>query len=601
MDKTPKPTKKERDREKDQSTINTKKGKTHIDYIDLSSSPAASSSMAPSRRANTPKTPSRELPNKPGEPSIALEETRKMSSNTIKSRPWDPFTYNSQPLPMFSSDNPVDPPRAGANASFSLMSGGQSRTSDTERSSYSNNVKVKTLETCLSLKDQYLAIPPNSHADQEPFWSRLLEKLERTSLTKGKFKEWKELNRAVESWAQARRSYMRENRLPAVSQSHPELDTLIDQWNLVFAQRFCHIHSGYFGNTIWSQFAEAKLKEVVKAEIDKWIANSLNERRDELQRHIRPTLLSSNSSLKDYYNAVKAMQNQYEAVQRDESQALESEVVMSMVLKLQPRLSAAILQRLNGPTEPTRRTEPVAASREPFSFNMPSTPASSSASTPRQKNKENGSMKNHPGPPVSSPASFNNSTTGVKGEHEKSGGHASKRRKDLDFPNRITTSSSNSKTEVDQAKRPRLDSRSGDSSFPADSRIGDTHDPRSLPFRRPAIPTQAGTRYGTIQNEARGLERNHKPPPSPAEPLTPPWRRNEPPGYRNPGGPPHPPPRYRDQYREGRRYQEVDSYRPPPRAIRESTAEFEGMTIQQQNMSLLRQIKRVQEIVDKKN
>ncbi|RGP68850.1 hypothetical protein FSPOR_5056 [Fusarium sporotrichioides] len=473
---------------------------------------------------------------------------------------------------MFSSDNPVDPPRAGANSSFSSMSGGRSRTSDTERSSYGNNVKVKTLETY-----------------QEPFWSRLLEMLERIPLTKGKFKEWKELNRAVEAWCQARRSYMRENRLPAVSQSHPELDTLIDRWNLVFALRFCKIHQGYIGNTIWPQFAEAKLKEVVKAEIDKWIATSLKERRDELQQHMRPTLLSSNNSLKDYDNVVKELQNQFEVVQRDKSQALESEVVMSIVLKLQPRLSTAILQGLNGPTEPTRRTEPAAASREPFSFTMSSTPASSSASALREKNKENGSMKKHPGPPVSSPASFNNSTAGVKGEHEKSGGDASKKRNHLDLPNRNTTSSSIPKAmSHDQAKRPCLDSRSGDSSFPADSRIGDTRDPRSLPFRRPAIPTQAGTRYGTIQNEARGPERNHKPPPSPAKPLTPPWRRNE------------PPPRYRDQYREGR-YQEVDSYRPPPRAIRESTAEFEGMTIQQQNMSLLRQIKRVQEIVDKKN
>jgi hypothetical protein len=35
--------------------------------------------------------------------------------------------------------------------------------------------------------------------------------------------------------------------------------------------------------------------------------------------------------------------------------------------------------------------------------------------------------------------------------------------------------------------------------------------------------------------------------------------------------------------------------------MRETTVEFQGLTLQQQNMSLLRQIKEVQSLVEKKN
>ncbi|KAL6913657.1 hypothetical protein FSST1_011417 [Fusarium sambucinum] len=177
--------------------------------IDLSCSPASKSSTTPSRfPANAPKA--------------SREQNRPRETSWRKT-----FTYNSQPLPMFSSDNPVDPPRAGVTVGPASL--GSRTSNDTERSSYSNNLKIKVLEICMSLKSRYLAMPPAPHADQEPFWGRVLEMLDLILLTKGKFKEWKEVNRAVEYWCQARRSYMRENRLPSVSQSQPELETLIDQ------------------------------------------------------------------------------------------------------------------------------------------------------------------------------------------------------------------------------------------------------------------------------------------------------------------------------------------------------------------------------------
>ncbi|KAH6966031.1 hypothetical protein EDB82DRAFT_561800 [Fusarium venenatum] len=175
-----KPGKKDRKGEKEPPT----------NVIDLSCSPASKSFMTTSSfPANAPKGPSRE-----------------------HSKAWrNKFTYNSQPLPIFSSNNPPDPPRAGVNVGPASLC---SRTSnDTERSSYGTESKIKVLEICMSLKDRYLAVPNAPHADQEPFWGRLLEMLDLTPITKAKFKDWKEVHRAVEHWCQARRSYMRENRL----------------------------------------------------------------------------------------------------------------------------------------------------------------------------------------------------------------------------------------------------------------------------------------------------------------------------------------------------------------------------------------------------
>ncbi|RBR22361.1 uncharacterized protein FIESC28_04555 [Fusarium coffeatum] len=163
-------------------------------------------------------------------------------------------TYNSKPLPFFSSNDSTGPPSAGPpgtgtnrlRAKSAAAVPDRSRTNDTERSTYSHDCKIKALETCLSLKDRYLDMPPAVQTDQEPFWTQARDSLERKPITRGKFKDWQAVQKGIESWCQPRRSSMREERLPAVSQSHPELDELVDQWNLVFAQRFCKIHMGYF-------------------------------------------------------------------------------------------------------------------------------------------------------------------------------------------------------------------------------------------------------------------------------------------------------------------------------------------------------------------
>ncbi|KAG8669354.1 hypothetical protein FPOAC2_08678 [Fusarium poae] len=526
-----------KDKEKDPTRKDKKgKAKAQTDFIDLSCSPTSKSSKA---QSGPP-------PNAPGGPSL-------LSANTPSgdhSKAWrKTFTHNPQALPMFSSNNPIDPPRAGANASpeslYSRSSG------DTERTSH--EVKIKILEMCISLKNKYLDIPPAAQADQEPFWGRVMEMLNLMPLTKGKYKESKDVHRAVEYWCQPRRSYMRENRLPAVSQSQPELDTLIDQWNLVFAQRFCKIHSGYFANT---QFAQDTMKQIVKDEVDSWITRSLKERRNELERTSQPTLLSADSSLKDYGNAVKGLQNKFEMIKRDKSQALESEAVMSIVLKLQPSLRTAISQFLNGPTEPTRRTEPAIGTLEHVGF----TPCSNGASVPATtvQRLEKPESQRREDDPLRKRKHLETESSGLKGG------------------NTANT------VPYDQSKRPRLDNHHNLPPVADTTRQKDTRVARSPPFRRPPLPSQSPT-----------------------------WKRNGPPdyrndGYRSSGG--HPPHRYEDHYRGDRnqdyyrgRYQDGDRYRPPPRAIRETTADFEGMSIQQQNMSLLRQIKQVKDMVEKKN
>ncbi|KAM0303936.1 hypothetical protein ACHAPM_003512 [Fusarium culmorum] len=273
---------------------------------------------------------------------------------------------------------------------------------------------------------------------------------------------------------------------------------------------------------------------------------------------------------------------------------------MSMVVKLQPGLRTAISQYLDGQTGVAGRTEPggnqqnseFADSRECISFNIPSNGPSVRGSAPPVFV----ARQTIPAPPASpatvpssaparSRTSSNNPTAGVKSElFEKSEGNSSKKRKDSDLPNRNTTSWIENIPKTmshDQAKRPRLDNRPGD------------------------VPTAAdlglkGKSYGNDMGGWRG------------PPLRlPSGRRNTPPEYCSNGqrSPERPHSRYQDQYRESRpqdhhregRYQGVDTYRPPARAMRETTADFEGMTIQQQNMSLLRQIKRVQDMVEKKN
>ncbi|CAG7563761.1 unnamed protein product [Fusarium equiseti] len=325
--------------------------------------PPGPDAAAPTAASHTPtRAPSRQN-GKRGRSTTRREEEQPPASKSD-------HTYNSKPLPLFSSNDSTGPPSTGQRnavrprAKSAAAIPDRPRTNDVERSSYNHDCKIKTLETCLSLKDRYLTMPPAVQTDQKPFWTGVRDFLERISVTRGKFKDWQAVQRAVESWCQPRRSSMRQERLPAVSQSYPELDELVDQWNLVFAQRFCKIHMGYFSNAIWPQFAEEKVTEMVESNLNARTADILTKRCEALQKPNPSALLPTNSSLEDYGNAMKVMNSHPVAAQTDEDQVRKSETVMSMVLELQPGLSAALSQFLSGPNAPMRRSEPSGGQQE---------------------------------------------------------------------------------------------------------------------------------------------------------------------------------------------------------------------------------------------
>ncbi|KAF5680967.1 hypothetical protein FDENT_8305 [Fusarium denticulatum] len=177
--------------------------------------------------------------------------------------PFTPFSLSIGPrprgqpqpqLPIFSSG---DFPQAEARSRPSNnVNNGKNTTpqtpQDIRKRSFTTNEKCQAIEMCLALSEEYLAMPLALHHDQGPCWAKVLsEKLDRSLAAK--MKTWKFLKECVEYWCLVRRALLREGRLPAVSQSQPELDTLIDSWNKVFAQRFCRMYRGYFESATASQ------------------------------------------------------------------------------------------------------------------------------------------------------------------------------------------------------------------------------------------------------------------------------------------------------------------------------------------------------------
>jgi hypothetical protein len=123
---------------------------------------------------------------------------------------------------------------------------------DISKRSFTTTEKCQAIQMCLSLGDDYLAMVPAPNYDQAPFWTKVPnEKLDINSASK--FRNWKNLKECVECWCMVRRTLLREGRLPAVSQSQPELDALVDSWNKVFAERFCRMYRGYFESASGSQ------------------------------------------------------------------------------------------------------------------------------------------------------------------------------------------------------------------------------------------------------------------------------------------------------------------------------------------------------------
>ncbi|KAF4972216.1 hypothetical protein FSARC_1168 [Fusarium sarcochroum] len=497
---------------------------------------------------------------------------------------------------------------------------------DVARRTFSIACKTKTLETCLSLKDEYLGMLPSPLFEQKPFWNKVLEKLESNLITQGKFKGWKDLKYHAEIWCQPRRTNLREGNLPAVSQGQPELDNHVDMWNKVFVQRFCTVHRGYFESAVWP-LAKDKVSAMVKAEVESWISNSSKKRRDELERFARPTLLGRNSSLEDYDNAVKRLQNQFMTSQRDTAQVFETEAIMSLVMELQPGLERTMLQLPNnnrGSINATAQDNDHKSSsphqdraagiqngditypegnvhRERVNFIIPSvearTPVKPPANMarPRTEGHESREYKI----PETTRLTQSSPVLGEDGPSRKrknpepshgspaTPGNLAIRNKSEELGHGAGSTNDPSKA---QSKRPRVDN-GGYSDLPPSSdfslRGRNTQGPRSPP---PLL----GYGYTRSENQTR-QGNSHGNPPEPrgtGRPATPPWARDAP-SRQRPSNPtwssytaPQPP-RYPDTWMpEHDRRHESKSMR-----FRENTMEFGEMTPGRQNMSLREDIK----------
>ncbi|KAI8679166.1 hypothetical protein NCS57_00193400 [Fusarium keratoplasticum] len=217
--------------------------------------------------------------------------------------------------------------------------------SQTPRRIFSMACKIEVMKLCLASKDMYLNMTPSPSFDQRPFWDDVFQNIELNHATQGKFNEWKDLRYHVDVWVQPRRTSLRENNLPALSVGQPELDQLIDEWNRVFAQRFCAINRGYFESNLWP-LAEGHVMSIMQSEIQTWITGALERRMNELGRYTR-RVLGNNRRPEDYDNPVRRLFYSSQATsQSDAAQVRETEALMSLVLELQPQLRSAIADDL---------------------------------------------------------------------------------------------------------------------------------------------------------------------------------------------------------------------------------------------------------------
>ncbi|KAM0239426.1 hypothetical protein ACHAP5_008348 [Fusarium lateritium] len=512
---------------------------------------------------------------------------------------------------------------------------------DIARKTLGVTCKSKVMELCLSLKDEYLAMNPAPLHDQEPFWTQLLEKLESNIVTQGKFKVWKDIKDGIDQWCQPRRALLREGTLPPVSQSQPELDGLIDSWNEVFVRRFCKINRGYFRALSGYHHVE------------NWISNSLKNRRSELGRFARPTLLSSGSSTADYHNAARDLQTQFEATKRDASQIVDTEAIMSIITDLQPGLKHAISRRLNrdnnvnparlrleegngsnvsylrtalSPTKLDRDTQSQGRNATDLddskrvSFRIPPTgePKSTTQLFPESSNSRE--QKIHG---TNRPEASNGLTPRPPSVHGRD--ESTRKRKVSDPPSprlaassdltiRNTIERASNDTPRIETKRPRFDEGRpsfADSNFPPATDFSlERHDqdsPRRNPSRASRYKWNGADgkqgRQGNRNDVSLG-SRTPRRPSSPENPNKVPLKPRTPRRPASPSPPRDGPYRQHPDYRTDRYAREfepprlLDSWRPGAdrnherlRNWRENTVEFQRMPTERQNMSLRNQMK----------
>lgn len=242
-------------------------------------------------------------------------------------------------------------------------------------SDYIPDEKESILKICFTLKDIYLF--QTKHQEQE-FWEAVTAKLPIHSQYRD---NWKNLRLMVHRLCRARRYELRDGTLDKSTNAGIELHALIDQWNKVYATRFCREHRGFlnfvderpveqlldvpepaapqckpgtsmtdFDEKIWPAvkeilipFAESKIVELIE--------NKLQGRIDELESLIRAPTLKGNSSPETYYAYLNHLRGRIHATGKSSTLIRESEAVISLIADLLPSTEMNLRQQLVGDVE----------------------------------------------------------------------------------------------------------------------------------------------------------------------------------------------------------------------------------------------------------
>ncbi|WKT45446.1 hypothetical protein QSH57_010320 [Fusarium oxysporum f. sp. vasinfectum] len=233
---------------------------------------------------------------------------------------------------------------------------------------YKEDEQKALLRRCLELKDLYL------RSDGEAQQGKVLRR-----------EKWKLVKGCVEKWCEPRRFQLAKDG-PAASGS--ELVTLLDQWNKLYAAKFCSENRNLLEAAGWKKSAEKsrnssrldaphnpqashesnsqgekvaealdfevsiwptvkdELMEFAESRILRWAEDKLRERLQALESLTRPPLLKANSSPESYQLYLRYLMNRTEAAGKNSNAIRNTEAVMSMVLDLLPGLEKRLRDQL---------------------------------------------------------------------------------------------------------------------------------------------------------------------------------------------------------------------------------------------------------------
>ncbi|KAF5711325.1 hypothetical protein FGLOB1_5101 [Fusarium globosum] len=199
--------------------------------------------------------------------------------------------------------------------------------------------------------------------------------------------KWKVVKGCVEKWCEPRRFQFVQDE-PATSDS--ELDALLDQWNGLYAEKFCSANQGLLEAAGWRKAAEQsqngspsddthnsqashesnsqsekvadkcdfegsiwptvkkELMEFAESRILRWAEEKLQERLQALESLTRPPLLKANSSPGSYRVYLRYLMDRTEAAGKNSKAIRNTEAVMSMALDLLPGLEQRLRDQLEG-------------------------------------------------------------------------------------------------------------------------------------------------------------------------------------------------------------------------------------------------------------